>query len=79
MRRLRLALLIAALGASQAQAGVFDDEEARRQIADQKIKTEARFDQQAKAQLDLASPEEMRRRFADLEQLCDNTLVRSKP
>ena len=55
MRRLRLALLIAALGASQAQAGVFDDEEARRQIADQKIKTEARFDQQAKAQLDLAS------------------------
>jgi hypothetical protein len=34
---------------------VFDDEEARRQIADQKIKTEARFDQQAKAQLDLAS------------------------
>ena len=47
MRRLRLALLIAALGASQAQAGVFDDEEARRQIADQKIKTEARFDQQA--------------------------------
>lgn len=55
MRRLRLALLIAALGATQAQAGVFDDEEARRQIADQKIKTEARFDQQAKAQLDLAS------------------------
>lgn len=55
MRYLRLALLIASLGASQVQAGVFDDEEARRQIADQRIKTEARFDQQAKAQLDLSS------------------------
>lgn len=55
MRPLRIALLIAALGATQAQAGVFDDEEARRQVLDLKIKTEARFDQQAKAQLDLAS------------------------
>lgn len=55
MRYLRLALLIASLGAGQVQAGVFDDEEARRQIADQRIKTEARFDQQAKAQLDLSS------------------------
>lgn len=55
MRRLRLALLIAALGATPARAGVFDDDEARRQIADQKIRAEARFDQQAKAQLDLAS------------------------
>jgi tol-pal system protein YbgF len=55
MRPLRIALLIAALGASQAQAGMFDDEEARRQVLDLKIKTEARFDQQAKAQLDLAS------------------------
>src|SRR5574343_967127 len=55
MRPVRIALLIAALGAAQAQAGVFDDDEARRQIADQRIKTEARFDQQAKAQLDLSS------------------------
>ena len=55
MRPVRIALLIAALGAAQAQAGVFDDDEARRQITDQRIKTEARFDQQAKAQLDLAS------------------------
>ena len=55
MRYLRLALLIASFGASQVQAGMFDDEEARRQIADQRIKTEARFDQQSKAQLDLAS------------------------
>jgi len=43
------------LGAAQAQAGMFNDEEARRQVSDLKIKTEARFDQQAKAQLDLAS------------------------
>lgn len=55
MRRLRLVLLISALGAVQAQASVFDDDEARRQIADQKITTEARFDQQAKAQLELAN------------------------
>lgn len=55
MRPVRIALLIAALGAVQAQAGVFDDDEARRQIADQRIKTEARFDQQAKAQLDLSA------------------------
>lgn len=55
MRRLHLAFLIATLGVTQAQAGVFDDEEARRQIVDQRIKAEARFDQQAKAQLDLAS------------------------
>jgi len=55
MRPVRIALLIAVLGAAQAQAGVFDDDEARRQIADHRIKTEARFDQQAKAQLDLSS------------------------
>ena len=55
IRPLRIALLIAALGASHAQAGMFDDEEARRQLADQKIKNEARFDQQGKAQLELAN------------------------
>ncbi len=55
MRRLRIALmLLAALGVTHARAGVFDDDEARRQIADLKAKSEARFDQQAKAQLDLA-------------------------
>ena len=74
MRRLRLALLIAALGATQAQAGVFDDEEARRQIADQKVRTEARFDQQAKAQLELSSQiqrqaEEMSRLRGQIETL----------
>ena len=55
MRPVRIALLIAALGAAQAQAGVFDDDEARRQVSDLRIKTEARFDQQAKAQLDLST------------------------
>lgn len=55
MRPLRLALLIAAAWAAQAQAGVFDDDEARRAIADLKIKSEARFDQQGKSQLDLAN------------------------
>ncbi|MDP2882078.1 MAG: tol-pal system protein YbgF [Azonexus sp.] len=55
MRPVRIAFFIAALGAAQAQAGVFDDDEARRQIADLRIKTEARFDQQAKGQLDLAN------------------------
>ena len=54
MRPVRIALLIAALGAVQAHASVFDDEEARRQVTDLKVKTEVRFDQQAKAQLDLA-------------------------
>ena len=55
MRRLRIVLLLAALGAGHAGAGVFDDEEARRQIADLRAKTEARFDQTAKAQLELAN------------------------
>lgn len=55
MHRLRLALLLAALGAGQAQAGLFSDDEARQQTADLKAKSEARFDQQAKAQLELAN------------------------
>jgi tol-pal system protein YbgF len=55
MRPVRIALFIAALGAVQAHAGVFDDEEARRQVADLRVKTEARFDQQAKGQLDLSN------------------------
>ena len=55
MRPVRIALLIAALGSVQAHAGVFDDDEARRQIIDLRVKSEARFDQQAKGQLDLAN------------------------
>lgn len=51
----RVALLLAALGAGQAQAGLFDDDEARRQLADFKARTEAHLDTQAKAQLELAS------------------------
>jgi len=75
MRRLHLVLLISALGAvAQAQAGVFDDDEARRQLADLKIKMEARFDQQAKAQLELANQisrqsEEIARLHGQLETL----------
>lgn len=55
MRALRIALAVAALGAGTAQAGMFDDDEARRQIKDLAAKSEARFDQQGKAQLDLAN------------------------
>lgn len=55
-RRLRLsavALLLATLGMQQAQAELFDDEEARRLINDLTIKTNERLDTTAKAQFDL--------------------------
>src|SRR5574343_1364377 len=55
MRLAHIAFLIATLGTLPARAGVFDDDEARRQIKDLSIKTENRFDQQGKAQLDLAN------------------------
>jgi tol-pal system protein YbgF len=55
MQSLRIAIVLAALGAGTAQAGMFDDEEARRQIKDLSVKSEARFDQQGRAQLDLAN------------------------
>lgn len=51
----RITLLVAALGAGQAQAGLFDDDEARRQLAEFKSKTEAQFDTQAKGQLELSN------------------------
>jgi len=54
MQPVRIALLLAALGSVSAQAGVFDDTEARRQVNDLSIKTEARFDQQARGQLELS-------------------------
>lgn len=54
MRRLPLFFLIASLVSGSAWA-FFDDKEARRQLADQKIQTEARFDQQARAQLELSA------------------------
>ena len=69
MRALRIALLISALGAAQAQAGVFDDEEARRLIKDMSIKTEARFDQQGKSQLDLAN--QLERQSEEIDRLRD--------
>lgn len=53
MQFARIALIIAALGSAHAHAGVFDGD-ALREINDLRIKTEARADQQGKAQLDLA-------------------------
>ncbi|MDR2838068.1 MAG: tol-pal system protein YbgF [Azonexus sp.] len=54
MRGLRIALPLAAiLSVNVAWAGMFDDDEARRQIADLRIKSEARAEQQARAQLEL--------------------------
>lgn len=54
MRRLPLLMLVGLLGSQPAWA-LFDDNEARRQIADLKIASEARFDQQARAQLELSA------------------------
>lgn len=51
----RTLFLLAALAAGQAQAGLFDDDEARKALAEHKAKTEARFDQQAGAQLELSN------------------------
>ena len=67
MHALRIALLISALGATSAQAGMFDDEEARRLIKDMSIKTEARVDQLGKSQLDLAN--QLQRQSEDIARL----------
>ena len=50
-----LALLFAVFGAPQAQAGMFDDEEARRQIKDLSIKSNERLDTLSKAQFELVN------------------------
>lgn len=50
-----LALLLALFGTQQAQAGLFDDEEARRQVADLQIKANERIDTLSKAQIDLVN------------------------
>lgn len=55
MRRLRLAVMLVCLGAGSAQAGLFDDSEARQQIADLKAKTEARYDTVSRALVDLSN------------------------
>lgn len=54
-RWLAMPLLLAVLGAPQARAGLFDDEEARRQIKDLSIKNNERFDTAAKGQIELAN------------------------
>jgi tol-pal system protein YbgF len=51
----RLALLLALLGAHQAQAALFDDEEARKQIKDLSIRSNERLDTLSKAQFDLVN------------------------
>ena len=48
-------VLLLAFGAQQARAGMFDDEEARRQINDLSIKVNERFDTLTKAQIDLVN------------------------
>ncbi|MFZ4535611.1 tol-pal system protein YbgF [Propionivibrio sp.] len=50
-----VALLLAVFGAPQAQAGMFDDEEARRQIKDLSIKSNERLDTLFKAQFELVN------------------------
>lgn len=49
------ALLLATLGAQQAHAGLFDDDEARRQVSDLTIKTNERLDTMARAQIELSN------------------------
>ncbi len=50
-----LVFLLAAFGAQQAHAGVFDDDEARRQIKDLTIQSNERFDTLSKAQFELVN------------------------
>ena len=52
---MRNLLLAALLGASPARAGLFDDEEARRQIKDLSIQTGERIDTLSKAQFELVT------------------------
>ncbi len=51
----RLALLLALLGAHQAHAALFDDDEARKQIKDLSIQSNERIDTLSKAQFDLVN------------------------
>ena len=52
---LPIVLLLALLGARDVQAGLFDDEEARRQIKDLSVKANERLDIVAKGQIELAN------------------------
>ena len=69
MRRLlpSVALLAALWGAGPAQAGLFDDDEARRQINDLKAQTTERLDAASRAQIELSNQiEAMRAELAKL-------------
>ena len=62
-----VALLAALWGAGPAQAGLFDDEEARRQINDLKAQTTERLDAASRAQIELSNQiEAMRAELAKL-------------
>jgi tol-pal system protein YbgF len=52
---LAIALFSGAFGSKPVQAGLFDDDEARRQIKDMAIKTNERLDTVAKGQIELAN------------------------
>ena len=54
-RVISIALLLAALGTQQARAGLFDDDEARRQVTDLQLKSNERLDTVAKGQMELAN------------------------
>ena len=54
-RLIALVLSLAAFGAQPAYAGMFDDEEARRQIKDLSIQTNERLETLSKAQFDLVN------------------------
>lgn len=55
MRPLPTLLLVAGLSAASPAFALFGDSEARQQIQDLKIKTEARIDQQSRSQLELSA------------------------
>ena len=62
-----LASALALAGSTPAWAGLFDDEEARNQIADLRVKTNERLDTQSKAQLELSNQiETLRNEIAKL-------------
>ncbi len=55
MRRLHLAVMLTCLGASTAQAGLFDDDEARRRVEDLRLKSESRIDNVSRGLVDLSN------------------------
>ena len=56
-----IVLLLIALGSPPVQAGLFDDDEARRQLKDLSIKTNDRLDTVSKGQIELANQIQTRR------------------